>query len=81
MHAATQLSTRAPVLHSSFVCSCGAAAWKPSFTIKDLLLGIQALLDDPNQAEPAQEEPYRAFKNDKKHYEEMVKEQVRLLMA
>ena len=42
------------------------AAWKPSLTIKHLLIGIQTLLDDPNNLDPAQEEPYRAFKNDKR---------------
>ena len=61
------------------VYSCRAAAWKPSLTIKQLLLGIQTLLDDPNNADPAQQEPYRAFNDDKRHYEETVKEQLRLL--
>ena len=28
--------------------------WRPSLTIKQLLLGIQTLLDDPNNADPAQ---------------------------
>merc|ERR1712194_162908 len=54
-------------------------AWKPSLTIKHLLLGIQTMLHDPSNAGPVQEKPYHAFKNDKKHYEETVKEQVRLL--
>ena len=44
-------------------------SWKPSLTIKHLLLGIQTLLDDPNNQDPAQEEPYRAYKNDRKDYE------------
>ena len=57
------------------------AAWKPSLTIKHLLIGIQTLLDDPNNADPAQEEPYRAFKNDKKDYDAKVKAQVQLLRA
>ena len=51
-------------------------AWKPSLTIKHLLIGIQTLLDDPNNSDPAQEEPYRAFKNDRKEYESRVKQQV-----
>ena len=29
-------------------------AWKPSLTIKHLLIGIQTLLDDPNNSDPAQ---------------------------
>ena len=53
--------------------------WRPSLTIKQLLLGIQTLLDDPNNADPAQEEPYRVFASDKPKYERMVKAQVALL--
>eukprot|EP00310_Coccolithus_braarudii_P015218 CAMPEP_0183332360 /NCGR_PEP_ID=MMETSP0164_2-20130417/1556_1 /TAXON_ID=221442 /ORGANISM="Coccolithus pelagicus ssp braarudi, Strain PLY182g" /LENGTH=102 /DNA_ID=CAMNT_0025501067 /DNA_START=232 /DNA_END=540 /DNA_ORIENTATION=+ len=56
-------------------------AWKPALTIKQLLIGIQALLDDPNNADPAQEEPYRIFKNDKKEYERRVKEQSKLFVS
>lgn len=29
-------------------------SWKPSLTIKHLLIGIQTLLDDPNNLDPAQ---------------------------
>ena len=54
-------------------------AWKPSLTIKHLLIGIQTLLDDPNNSDPAQEEPYRAFKSDRKEYDAKVKAQVLLL--
>ena len=50
-------------------------------TIKHLLIGIQTLLDDPNNADPAQEEPYRAFKNDRKDYDAKVKAQVQLLRS
>uniref|UniRef100_A0A7S3AVC1 SUMO-conjugating enzyme UBC9 n=1 Tax=Haptolina ericina TaxID=156174 RepID=A0A7S3AVC1_9EUKA len=55
--------------------------WRPSLTIKQLLLGIQALLDDPNNSDPAQEEPYRIFANDRVRYERMVKAQVALLQG
>ena len=55
-------------------------AWKPSLTLKHLLLGIQMLLlEDPNHADPAQEEFHCVLTNNQKHYEEAVKEQVRLL--
>lgn len=56
-------------------------AWKPSLTIKHLLIGIQTLLDDPNNADPAQEEPYRAYKNDRKEYDAKVKAQVAVLRS
>ena len=57
------------------------AAWKPSLTIKTLLMGIQHLLDDPNNADPAQEEPYRVYRDDPREYERKVREQVVKLRA
>ena len=81
------------MIHTSFTClaaytefDCSAAllprpGWRPSLTIKQLLLGIQALLDDPNNSDPAQEEPYRIFANDRVRYERMVKAQVALLQG
>jgi ubiquitin-conjugating enzyme E2 I len=53
-------------------------AWKPALTVKQLLVGIQALLDDPNPGDPAQEEPYRIYKADRTEYERRVREQARL---
>ena len=35
--------------------------WKPSITIKQILLGVQELLDTPNPDSPAQAEPYQLF--------------------
>ena len=35
--------------------------WKPAITIKQLLLGIQSLLTEPNINDPAQEEAYKIF--------------------
>merc|ERR1712178_432907 len=54
-------------------------SWKPSLTIKHLLPGIQTLLDDPNNLDPEQEEPFKAFKYNKQEYESKVKAQVALL--
>ena len=51
------------------------AGWKPSITIKQLLIGIQDLLDNPNPDDPAQKEPYLAFKNDRALYTRKVREQ------
>ncbi|CAE8641234.1 unnamed protein product, partial [Polarella glacialis] len=50
--------------------------WKPAITIRQILLGIQDLLDNPNAASPAQEEPYRLFSTDKAEYLRRVKKQV-----
>jgi len=35
--------------------------WKPGITIKQILLGIQTLLDNPNPLSPAQQEAYTLF--------------------
>ncbi|KAG2158473.1 ubiquitin-conjugating enzyme/RWD-like protein [Suillus bovinus] len=37
-------------------------SWKPAITIKQILLGIQDLLDDPNVNDPAQSDAYTMFK-------------------
>ncbi|KAJ3375928.1 E2 SUMO-conjugating protein ubc9, partial [Lobulomyces angularis] len=39
--------------------------WKPSISVKQILLGIQELLNDPNPDSPAQSEAYVLFKKDK----------------
>ncbi|KAL9715407.1 SUMO conjugating enzyme Hus5 [Leucoagaricus gongylophorus] len=48
-------------------------SWKPAITIKQILLGIQELLDDPNVNDPAQSDAYTMFntlrRNDKTAYE------------
>jgi len=49
--------------------------WKPSITIKQLLIGIQDLLDNPNPDDPAQKEPYIAYKNNRSEYNRKVREQ------
>jgi len=52
-------------------------SWKPAITIKQIVLGIQALLNDPNVNDPAQSEAYTMFKNDKAAYERRVRQQAR----
>ena len=48
------------------------AAWKPSLTIKHLLIGIQTLLDDPNNSDPAQQEASEILRKDPRLYEARV---------
>lgn len=50
--------------------------WKPAITVKQILLGIQEMLPNPNNADPAQEEAYRVLLKDKAGYERRVKAQV-----
>lgn len=50
--------------------------WKPSLTVRQILTGIQLLLDDPNIRDPAQAAAYASFVHDKPEYERRVKAQV-----
>ncbi|KAI0277672.1 ubiquitin-conjugating enzyme 9 [Russula aff. rugulosa BPL654] len=52
-------------------------SWKPAITIKQIVLGVQALLNDPNVNDPAQSEAYTMFKNDKVAYERRIRQQAR----
>ena len=51
--------------------------WKPAITVKQIALGIQDLLDNPNPESPAQAEAYNLFKRDKVEYEKRVRRTVR----
>ncbi|KAI5306266.1 E2 SUMO-conjugating protein ubc9 [Ascosphaera pollenicola] len=51
--------------------------WRPAITIKQILLGIQDLLDDPNPDSPAQADAYNLFKKDRAAYEKKVRQVVR----
>jgi len=51
--------------------------WKPAITIKQILIGIQDLLNDPNPDSPAQAEAYNLFKKDRVAYEKKIKHVVK----
>jgi ubiquitin-conjugating enzyme E2 I len=51
--------------------------WRPAITIKQILMGIQDLLDEPNPDSPAQSEAYSLFMQDKERYRRRVKEEAR----
>jgi len=55
--------------------------WRPSITVKQILLGIQDLLANPNENDPAQENAYNVFRNNKTEYSNRVKEQARRYAA
>lgn len=42
-------------------------------TLKQVLVGIQALLDEPNLGSPANHDAYKMLRNSPKKYEENVK--------
>ncbi|KAK8145847.1 E2 SUMO-conjugating protein ubc9 [Beauveria asiatica] len=54
-----------------------AEAWKATITVRQVLLGIQELLDDPNPESPAQSEAYNLFKRNRVEYEKRVRRVVR----
>ena len=43
--------------------------WRPAITIKQILLGIQELLNEPNARDPAQAEAYSIYMQDKTEYD------------
>uniref|UniRef100_A0A1I8J5I2 UBIQUITIN_CONJUGAT_2 domain-containing protein n=3 Tax=Macrostomum lignano TaxID=282301 RepID=A0A1I8J5I2_9PLAT len=49
--------------------------WRASVTIKQILLGIQELLDAPNIRDPAQAEAYTCFMQNRREYDEKVRQQ------
>ncbi|RRT65772.1 hypothetical protein B296_00027969, partial [Ensete ventricosum] len=42
-------------------CLCHMQGWRPAITVKQILVGIQDLLDQPNPADPAQTDGYHLF--------------------
>jgi ubiquitin-conjugating enzyme E2 I len=49
--------------------------WRPAVTIKQILLGIQELLNEPNVKDPAQAEAYTIYCQNRNEYERRVREQ------
>jgi len=49
--------------------------WRPAITIKQILLGIQELLNEPNPKDPAQAEAYAIYMQDKVEYDKRIREQ------
>ncbi|KAI0473255.1 ubiquitin carrier protein [Xylariaceae sp. FL0804] len=51
--------------------------WKPAISVKQICLGVQDLLDNPNPESPAQAEAYNLFKRDRDEYNRKVKRTVK----
>lgn len=49
--------------------------WRPAVTVKQILLGIQELLDTPNARDPAQADAYTIFIQNRREYEARVRAQ------
>ncbi|MPC29203.1 SUMO-conjugating enzyme UBC9-A [Portunus trituberculatus] len=55
--------------------------WRPAITIKQILLGIQDLLNDPNIKDPAQAEAYTIYCQNRLEYEKRVRAQAKAMSA
>ena len=51
--------------------------WRPALTIKQLLLGIQDLLNEPNIKDPAQAEAYTTYCQNRMEYGRKVRAQAK----
>lgn len=49
--------------------------WRSGITVKEILLGIQDLLVNPNEKDPAQAEAYQIYIKSREEYTKRVKEQ------
>ncbi|CAK5050232.1 unnamed protein product [Meloidogyne enterolobii] len=49
--------------------------WRPSISVKQLLVGIQELLVNPNPEDPAQADAYHIFVQNRQEYERRVRRQ------
>ena len=49
--------------------------WKPAITIRQILLGIQDLLDNPNNNDPAQGDSSYVLKNNPAEYKRKIRAQ------
>jgi len=49
--------------------------WRPAITIKQMVLGIQDLLNNPNPNSPAQSAAYEDFKRNRAVYNKKIREQ------
>ena len=47
-------------------------AWRPAISVTQVLTGIQTLLNEPNEASPAQEQAYFIFVQEKQKYRQRV---------
>ncbi|KAH3669168.1 hypothetical protein WICMUC_005007 [Wickerhamomyces mucosus] len=55
--------------------------WTPAINLRQIVLGIQELLDSPNPDSPAQEPAWKAFGKDRSNYEKKVLEQAKKYSA
>jgi len=52
------------------------SGWKPAITVRQILIGIQELLNDANPKSPAHQEAYLLYIKDRRMYEHRVRQEV-----
>ncbi|KAM3337966.1 SUMO-conjugating enzyme SCE1 isoform X1 [Capsicum galapagoense] len=57
------------------------SGWRPAITVKQILVGIQDLLDQPNPNDPAQTEGYQFYMQDIVEYKRRVRQQAKQYTA
>ena len=55
--------------------------WRPAINIKQILLGIQDLLDEPNPDSPAQSEAYNLYVRNRPAYRKRIQQEARKFPA
>ena len=55
--------------------NCTANGWHPSFTIAEILISVQLLLNNPNNADPAQWQPYALYTHAREEHDARVRAQ------
>ena len=55
--------------------------WKPAITVKQILMGVQTLLNDPNPNSPAQGPAYKSYMKNRADYERKVRAQAKKMAA
>ena len=55
--------------------------WRPDITIRQILLAVQNLLNNPNIQDPAQADAYTCYRRDFAEYEDRVRAQARAMAA
>lgn len=76
-----------PIFHpnvykSGKVClSIIGSDWRPAITLKQILVGVQDLLDNPNNSDPAQQEAMTVYSKSRRDYSRRVKAQAKKFAA
>lgn len=55
--------------------------WSPSITVKQILVGVQDLLDTPNNDDAAQRTAYQVYRRSKSEYSKKIKAQAKKFAA